>query len=866
MPKIQRLAAIFSRASLAGCLLLCLLLLVSDSVSELQGRVSAQSSCPQLNVPATTHGFTTTAGLPNGDHFLLAQPFTLTVPSATPVLGLSSFVVNTANFGGDAAAIGGYASTNLSGISFAAPNGNVTLVSCADSVWDIGFELASAGSTVGDTVTFFVQRPDGTGVINLAVFTHESGGVRVTSLHPNVRLFRNDRLATQGRIQAGELIPLNVAAGAAGNRSSLLVLAFDPAAGSPLNDCFQFGTTLTRGSNVGASALVFTDFVVKRMEQAGDRALTGTGLLGGLAGGYPTSLVCQVNCPTCQVVQSPCPTITSLPALTHGFFTNASFPQGDHFLLPQPFTLTVPQTGPVTGFNTFPVNTTNFGGNAAAIGGFAGTNLTGFSYSTPGGSVTALSCADSLWDIGFELASTGMTEGDIIRFFLQNPNGSGLQALAVFTYETGGVRVTSLNPNLSLFRENRLANGPGQIFAGELIPFSTAAGTAGNRTPLLILAFAMRADSPLNGCFQFGTSITRGSGVGTSSIVFTDFIVKRMEQAGDRNLTGTGLLGGLTGGFPTGLVCQEACPVCPVQTPISCPSNQTVCPPTGSTTATVNYTTPTGATCTPASGSSFPVGTTTVNCTANSGGTPTSCSFTVTVTPNVTLTCPTNITTTATGASGTTVTFSLPTVTPTGTAVTCTPASGTTFPVGVTTVTCTASNTCGARTCTFTVTVGAPPPTKCDTFCWRSPQYWLLNLRRMPQGVVWISGFNGNLAVSTNNHFAIQQALQGSATGFRFTAQQRFNQEYVAAQLNLILAGGQSSVVNANVLWTNLSCYGINFAPVTLSNGFVLSPGGMVKDLFMQAQLAATQNRAADFAALATLLDLFNGNDLFSCN
>jgi hypothetical protein len=131
---------------------------------------------------------------------------------------------------------------------------------------------------------------------------------------------------------------------------------------------------------------------------------------------------------------------------------------------------------------------------------------------------------------------------------------------------------------------------------------------------------------------------------------------------------------------------------------------------------------------------------------------------------------------------------------------------------------------------------------------------------------VWISGANGNLPISTNNSLMMQQVLQGSVTGFRLTAQQRFNQEYVAAQLNLILAGGQSSVVNANVLWANLSCYGINFEPVQLSNGVTLTSAMMVKDLFMQAQFVATQNRSADFARLAVLLDLFNGNSVFGCN
>ncbi len=976
--------------------------------------------CPMIFNPAVTHGFATSDRLPQGDHFLLREPFALSVPVRSPMDGFDTFMVNRVSFGGDAEAVGGFPGTNLMGFSYNAQGGSVTALSCNDSVWDFSFLLASAGATAGDKVTLFLQKPDGSGVITLAVFTHESGGARVTELNPNLQLFRGNRLATgAGRLFAGDLIPLNVAAGAAGNRSALLTIAFEQRADSPLNDCFQFGATIARDGGRGVSSLVFTDFVLKREERTGDRARLGMGLIGGLTGGWPTGLVCPVVCPACPLPPVPCPEIQN-PAVTHGFVTNDRLPQGDHFLLDEPFTLTVPFRSPMDGFNVFNVNPTTFGGNALGLGGFRGTELMGFGYRTPGGSVTALSCNDSLWDFSFLLASAGVTMGDKVTFFVQKPDGSGQIILAVFDFEGNDARVVALNPNLQLYRGNRLAIGAGRLQVGDLIPFGTAAGAAGNRSPLLTIAFEMRADSPLNDCFQFGATIARGRNTGVTSLVFTDFVLKRMERAGDRDRRGMGLIGGLTGGWPTGLVCPVICPACPPLPRIDCPPNQTACAEVGASSAVVNYPAPTAVppnasvSCSPPSGASFPLGVMTVMCTASIGGRSASCSFTVTVTPRLALTCPGDIKTTATSASGATVTYPAPTVTPAGTAVSCSPPSGSTFPVGTTTVTCSARNDCGPATCSFTVMVMAPPrvtcppnqsvcavagatsavvtypaptvapdvasvsctpasgasfplglttvtctavsgtmtdtcsftvrvqarpaitcpanitttaagpggggatvsyttptatpagtpvtcapasgaafpigtttvtctatnecgtatcsftvtvqPLKCDTFCWHSPQWWLLNPRRIPQGNVLISGVNGNQSVSTDNRDVIHQVLQGNPTGFGLTPMQRFNQEYLTAQLNLLAAGGGGSVVNANVQWANLSCYNISFAPVPLSNGAVLSSASMVKDLFMQAQFAVMQNRTADFAALATLLDRFNGNDLFGCN
>jgi hypothetical protein len=134
---------------------------------------------------------------------------------------------------------------------------------------------------------------------------------------------------------------------------------------------------------------------------------------------------------------------------------------------------------------------------------------------------------------------------------------------------------------------------------------------------------------------------------------------------------------------------------------------------TYSATANDNFDGAITPSCSPASGSTFPVGTTTVSCTAtDSHGNSSSGSFHVEVdlvdtTPPV-LTVPADFTVTTGSAGGATVTYSASATDNVDGAITpsCSPASGSTFPVGATTVTCTAtdahSNTAQK---TFTVTV-----------------------------------------------------------------------------------------------------------------------------------------------------------------
>ena len=132
------------------------------------------------------------------------------------------------------------------------------------------------------------------------------------------------------------------------------------------------------------------------------------------------------------------------------------------------------------------------------------------------------------------------------------------------------------------------------------------------------------------------------------------------------------------------------------------------------------------AACTPASGSTFPLGTTQVSCSAtDAGGNEGSATFAVTVkdTTPPTLGAAPQVTVGKKDETGAVATWSAPStqdaVDGEGVA-SCTPASGTRFAVGTTQVTCTAEDAAGneAVPVTFTVTVEAPtvpPPTPTPT-------------------------------------------------------------------------------------------------------------------------------------------------------
>jgi hypothetical protein len=136
-------------------------------------------------------------------------------------------------------------------------------------------------------------------------------------------------------------------------------------------------------------------------------------------------------------------------------------------------------------------------------------------------------------------------------------------------------------------------------------------------------------------------------------------------------------------------------------------------------TATDSVSGPLTPLCQPASGTTFPLGTTSVTCTATDGsGNAASAFFDVVVrdTTAPVVTPPANVIAEAMSAAGALVTFSPGTATDavSGTLTpACLPASGSVFPLGTTTVTCTAEDASGNRSsATFAVAVvDTTPPT-----------------------------------------------------------------------------------------------------------------------------------------------------------
>jgi hypothetical protein len=142
---------------------------------------------------------------------------------------------------------------------------------------------------------------------------------------------------------------------------------------------------------------------------------------------------------------------------------------------------------------------------------------------------------------------------------------------------------------------------------------------------------------------------------------------------------------------------------------------------TSSDGVVVTYTMPTAydavdgplpVSCSPASGSVFPVGTTTVTCSSSdSRGNTSSTSFNVVVSLPApagasTMITPPNLVVEATSKAGAVVNFDISSVDDPAPTIVCEPAPGSLFPFGMTTVTCTATNADGGKTVkTFTVTV-----------------------------------------------------------------------------------------------------------------------------------------------------------------
>jgi hypothetical protein len=195
---------------------------------------------------------------------------------------------------------------------------------------------------------------------------------------------------------------------------------------------------------------------------------------------------------------------------------------------------------------------------SAAFGtnpGFANTTSLGFAASTPSATATAISCNDSFWDISFSLAGTGTTAGDVITLYFRQPNGTGRQNIVEFTVQADNMsaRVTAALAGIDLS-----AVGHTPTTVGRVIPYEEAAGSAGKRTRLITVAL------PMNGtvadCNQLAVEVRRAGGTGTTTVALINLLVTRNATS---TATGTGLLTGQTGRYPTALRCPVACVACP---------------------------------------------------------------------------------------------------------------------------------------------------------------------------------------------------------------------------------------------------------------------------------------------------------------
>jgi hypothetical protein len=160
----------------------------------------------------------------------------------------------------------------------------------------------------------------------------------------------------------------------------------------------------------------------------------------------------------------------------------------------------------------------------------------------------------------------------------------------------------------------------------------------------------------------------------------------------------------------------------------------------------------------------------------------------------------------------------------------------------------------------FTITTSS---IQCNSLCFRSPSYFLLNLDSLPKATVLIPGANFNTPISIQDNLdLVRLALQGNpmASAGVLSPTQQFTREFVAAQLNLALPSG-THLTTLGLLHTPLGCSGLASAPVTLSNGFTFTINSLLGDLFEQARLATRENRTVDMSVLATFFSQLRGND-----
>ncbi|MGH9802625.1 MAG: hypothetical protein ACRD82_19845, partial [Blastocatellia bacterium] len=125
--------------------------------------------------------------------------------------------------------------------------------------------------------------------------------------------------------------------------------------------------------------------------------------------------------------------------------------QDDAFLLPEPMILSLDSDQA----SVFTVGSQTFGREVAV----QAAKIEGFSFSTPNASVQAVACTESLWDGELQIASNGVTNGDMVTLNLLNADKSLSQQIAMFSVENGGAVVTKLHPDVKMKAGNMDTKG-----------------------------------------------------------------------------------------------------------------------------------------------------------------------------------------------------------------------------------------------------------------------------------------------------------------------------------------------------------------------------------------------------------------------
>jgi len=245
----------------------------------------------------------------------------------------------------------------------------------------------------------------------------------------------------------------------------------------------------------------------------------------------------------------------AIPVVTHG-------PDGDQRLIQDQTLKFSVNTTPGASFNVFNENTTNLG-----TGALTGLATQGMSAATPGSTTTALSCTDSFWDVNFVVRQSCNTIGDTVTVFLDvNGTKTPLMTLVV---EAGGARVTQVADYFTT-SDRGLSS---QLPVNTLLPFSAAGGT---QTQLITFSMGQS----LMVCGRLGAEISRGSGAGVTSVVFSDVVVSRNDSDGGMaNGPGINADGSTSSDpnrfkhYPTGLLCPaNDCPSACMTPPTVCPT------------------------------------------------------------------------------------------------------------------------------------------------------------------------------------------------------------------------------------------------------------------------------------------------------